>query len=447
MSDSLLSTSAGLIAVVVLVAINGFFVAAEFALITVRRTRVDQMIEEGRAGARAVRFAQDHVDTFIAACQLGITMASLGLGFIGEPALAGLIEPAIEVPLGNLAPAAAQTVAVVVAFALITTLLVVTGELAPKAIALASPERTALLVTPPTNWFSSAFRPVIWLLNTAGWVVLKPFGIRPTVEHAQVTSIEELKLIVMASYEAGLLGEDEQRMVSRVVALSSLNARQVMVPRTEVVALDIRATLDDVLAVVERHTHTRIPVFDGSIDNVVGVVNVKNLLPLLQHRERRFPGLRSLMKPPLNVPETMKVDDLLSQMRRRRLQMAIVIDEFGGTAGVVTIEDILERIVGEVQSELEPAELPQVEERPDGSALLDGLMLVTDVAEQFALDLEGEGYDTIGGYLFGRIGRRPAQGDEIELTGGRTLRVAQLDGLRIARVLLSAPRTEGVREA
>lgn len=436
MDSSAVSIGGRLAAVLLLVGVNGFFVAAEFALVTVRRTQVETMLEARRLGAASVARAQQHLDTFIAACQLGITMASLALGWIGEPALADLVDPATEAIFGSFASAASHTIAVAISFTVITMLHVVAGELAPKGAALANPERAALVVAGPTNLFSIVFKPAIWLLNTAGWAALRPFGIRQVREHAPVGSIEELKLVVMASREAGLLEESEQRMVNRVFALSTLSARHVMVPRTEIGALPVDAGLDDVIRMLQEYGHTRIPVFEETIDNVIGILNTKELIRTLGRGDRRFGGLRRLIRPPLNVPETMKVDDLLVEMRRRRIQMAIVIDEFGGTAGLVTLEDILERIIGEVQSELERPEAPQVAPQPDGSVLLDGLMLVGDVNEQFDLQLEEEDYDTVGGYTFGQIGHRPEIGDEVELPDGRRLRVEALDGLRVARVRL-----------
>jgi CBS domain containing-hemolysin-like protein len=437
--DSLLSTSGRLIAILALVAMNGFFVAAEFALVTIRATRIDQLVEEGRAGAKAARAARGHLDTFIAACQLGITMASLALGWIAEPAMASLIEPPLEATLGIFAEAAAHTVAAITSFLIVTVLLVVAGELAPKGFALAAPERVALLVAPGTNLFATVFKPIIWFLNVSGWIVLRPFGIKPAGEHGPVSSIEELKLVVMASREAGLLDEHEQQMVNRVFTLSNLTAKQAMVPRTEILAVDVDSSLDELVDIVQQARHTRIPVYEGSIDNVIGVLNVKDLFAYLRDRSRPFPGSRRLMRPALLVPESTRLDELLTEMRRTRTQIAIVIDEFGGTAGIVTLENILERLVGDVQSELEAPETPEVVERPDGSFVIDGLMLIDDFNDQFGLRLEDDNYDTIGGYLFGKLGRRPEPGDEVTLPDGRTLQVEALDGLRIARVRVSPP--------
>jgi CBS domain containing-hemolysin-like protein len=441
--EGFLSTSARLLAIVVLVAMNGFFVAAEFALVTVRRTRIDQLVESGRAGARSVQAAHQQLDRFIAACQLGITMASLALGWIGEPALASLIEPPLESVLGFLATAVAHTISVIISFVIVTVLLVVAGELAPKGLALAAPERTALLVAPGTNLFTAIFRPVIWFLNTAGWVVLRPFGIQPRAEHEAVSSIEELKLVVMASREAGLLEVHEQQMVNRVFTLSTLTATQAMVPRTEVIAVDVDASLEELVQLIRDVGHTRFPVYEETIDNVIGVLNVKDLAGLLTSDPSTFPGIRRFLRPALNVPESIRLDDLLTEMRRTRTQIAIVIDEFGGTAGIVTLENILERVVGDVQSELEQPEVPEVVEAPDGSFLIDGLMLVDDFREQFGVRVEEDSYDTVGGFVFGQLGRRPEPGDEVALADGRALRVEELDGLRIARVRLT-PSVVGV---
>jgi CBS domain containing-hemolysin-like protein len=437
--NSFVGESGRLVAIVALIAMNGFFVAAEFALVTVRRTRVEQLVEEGRVGSRAVLRAHNHLDVYIAACQLGMTMAALALGWIAEPAIAVLIGPPFEVVLGVFGDTTVHTVSVAFSFVIVTTLLVVAGELAPKRISLAAPDRVALVVVPVTNVFTTIFKPVIWFLNKARWAVLRPFGIEPAGHTESVSSIEELKLVVMASREAGLLEKREQQMVNRVFTLSTLTTKQAMVPRTKVLAIGVEATVEDILDFVQQARHTRIPVFEGSIDNVIGVLNVKDLLVLLRDRGGPFPGVRRLVRPALIVPESTRLDDLLAEMRHTRMQMAIVMDEFGGTAGIVTLENILERLVGEVQSELESPETPKVVQQPDGSYFVDGMMLIEDFDEQFGLRMEDDDYDTIGGCLFGQLGRRPKSGDEITLPDGRTLRVEALDGLRISRVRLSPP--------
>jgi putative hemolysin len=433
MDDSFLSISGRLLAVLVLVAANGFFVAAEFALVTVRRTRVEQLAMEGDRTARLLRGAIGHVDTYIAACQLGITMASLALGWIGEPALGALLDPVTTSLPDWMGPLASHGAAVALSFAIITALHVVIGELSPKGVALQYSERTAFFVAWPLHAFLVVFRPVIWLFNRAGWVVLKPFGIEPGGEHV-IHSPEELKLLVQESGEAGLFIAGEEEIIRRVLEFSQLAAHQVMIPRTEVVAIPAGASLEDVINTISHFGHTRYPVYADSLDNVVGVIHAKDVI-LAMHSDGGRPfNLRRLMREPVTVPETIRLADVLREMRARGTQMAVAIDEYGGTAGLVMMEDILERIVGELRDEFDrPQELLRT--LPDGSAVIDGLMLIRDFNERFDLDLEEDPYDTLGGYVFGALGRRPQPGDEIRVDG-RTLRVEALDGLRVSRVRL-----------
>ncbi|HET9200095.1 MAG TPA: hemolysin family protein [Dehalococcoidia bacterium] len=440
MDESFLSISGRLLAVLVLVAANGFFVAAEFALVTVRRTRIEQLAIEGHRTARLLRGATSRVDTYIAACQLGITMASLALGWIGEPALGALLEPITTSLPEWMGPLASHGAAVALSFAIITGLHVVIGELSPKGVALQYSERTAFAVIWPLHAFLVVFRPVIWLFNQAGWVVLKPFGIKPGGEHV-IHSPEELKLLVQESGEAGLFLADEEQIIGRVLEFSQLAAHQVMIPRTEVIAIPADASLEDLINTISHYGHTRYPVYAESLDNVVGVIHAKDVILAMHANGGHAFNLRRVMREPVTVPETVSLSDVLREMRSRGTQMAVAIDEFGGTAGLVMMEDILERIVGELRDEFDrPQEL--LRRLPDGSAVIDGLMLVRDFNERFELELDEDPYDTLGGYVFGALGRRPQPGDEIRVDG-HTLRVEALDGLRVSRVrLIESPEAE-----
>ncbi|MDX1661422.1 MAG: hemolysin family protein [Gemmatimonadota bacterium] len=429
-----------LLAVLLLVAANGFFVASEFALVTVRRTRIDELVREGKPIARAVRRALNDIDAYIAATQLGITMASIGLGWIGEPALAALIEPALYgVPLIEQLPdwvpiATSHGFAVLIAFTIITGLHIVLGELAPKTVAIQKAEQTSLVVALPMEWFYRIFRPFITVLNGAGMMVLRAFGFIPVAAgHHVAHTEEELKMIVSASTQAGVLEPAEEEMIHRVFEFADLTANQVMVPRTEVVGLPVGASHDEIEATLDEHGFTRYPVHDGTLDNVVGVVNVKDLLPMLQNGRERL-DLRGVMQTPVVLPESVRVLQLLAGMQANRRHMVVLIDEFGGTAGIVTLRDVLERIVGDVRSEQE-AEWPDIEELDEREALIDGLLLIGDVNEHFGLELDEEEYTTIGGYAFGQLGRRPEIGDEIEPPGCRMV-VEGLDGMRVSRLRL-----------
>ena len=418
--------------VLALVVANGFFVAAEFSIVTVRKTRVDQLIAEGQMGARAVRRAVSDPDGYIAATQLGITMASLGLGWVGEPVLAALIEPVFGIMPVRLAQATAHAVAVAVAFATVTALHIVLGELAPKTIALERPEATALLVVKPTEIFMKVFRPFIRLLNGAGRAVVNMLGLRSRGGHAMVHSEEELKMLVTASQEAGVLEEGEEQMLHRVFSFADLTAGQIMVPRTELVAVEVGTPRGVLIEQVANAQHTRLPVYEKDLDHIVGMLHVIDLVKALGRPDAGI-DVTALARETLTVPETLNASDLLAEMRRRRVREAVVIDEYGGTAGVVTFESLMERIGGEFE-----AGAARIAVRPDASADIDGLALVTDVNAQFGLHIDEEEYSTVGGYVLGRLGRQPRVGDTVEVEG-RRMRVEALDGLRVARVWLSKP--------
>jgi CBS domain containing-hemolysin-like protein len=421
-----------LIAVLALVFANGFFVAAEFSIVTVRKTRVDQLIAEGNWRAHAVRRAVSDPDGYIAATQLGITMASIGLGWIGEPALASVIEPSLTLLPDVMAATTTHTIAVAVSFAIITALHIVLGELAPKTIALERSEATAMWVVKPTEIFMKSFWPFIRLLNGTGRAVVNLLGLRSRGGHAMVHSEEELKMLVTASQEAGVLEEAEEQMLHRVFAFADLTAGQVMVPRTELVAVDADTPDDVALAQVTRSETHRLLVFRTNLDNVVGILHAQDVLRALVAGQGINPG--ALAREALTVPETLAADDLLAAIRRKGVQEAVVIDEYGGTAGLVTFESLMERIVGDGG-----AGGGRVSIRPDGSADIDGLTLVTDINEQFDLDIDEEVFTTVGGYVLGRLGRRTRVGDTIDV-GRRQMRVDAVDGLRVAKVWLSTPK-------
>src|SRR5262245_19933742 len=418
-----------------LVLANGFFVAAEFSIVTVRKTRVDQLIAEGYTRARAVRRAVSSPDRYIAATQLGITMASIGLGWIGEPMLAHMFEPMLE-GLGYLAVATAHTIAAGISFALVTALHIVLGELAPKSIALEKPEGTALVVVGPTELFMKVFWPFIRLLNGTGQAAVRLFGLHGTGEPGLVHSEEELKMLVTASQEAGVLEEQEEQMLHRVFGFADLTAGQVMVPRTEVIAVAAGMPREALVEHIARGGYSRVPVYRESLDDIVGILYVTDLLRAL---ERSGPiNAVALAREALTVPETLRADEVLAEMRRRGVREALVIDEYGGTAGLVTFESLMERIVGDLGNTATGG--PRVNVLADGSAEIDGLVLVAEVNQQFDLHIDQETYTTVGGYVLGRLGRRPQIGDEVDVEG-RRFRVEALDGIRIARIWLSTPST------
>ncbi len=434
----------GIISVFVLVLANGFFVATEFAIVAARRSRIEQMAEEGVANASAAREVVHHLDAYIAACQLGITMASLALGWIGEPAFAHLIEPPLESLVGRFAPAAAHAVAVGVAFSVITALHIVIGELAPKGLAIQLPETTTLWIARPIRLFYIIFRWPITLLNAIGNGTLRVFGLQPASGHEMVHSVEEVQYLVTGMHKAGVVEDSEARIAARAFEFADVNADDVMTPRTEIEAVLVDIGRDQLLARVATGVHTRLPVYGESLDDIVGVLNVRDLFKVLAQPAEEF-DMRSLLRPVTSVPEGKPADGLLDEMRASRRQLAVVVDEYGGTAGIVTIEDLVEALVGRIEEEpalgSEALALTDTQPDPDGSLLLDGLTRLREFEELTGLELEESDHadvETLGGLVMTDLGRIPQAGDTVEVAG-RTLRVEELDGLRVARVRLLPP--------
>ncbi len=435
-----------LLLVIVLVLANGFFVAAEFALVSVRRTRVAELVAQGNQAANWVEKALQNPDRVIAATQLGITLASLGLGWVGEPALAHLLQPLIALFPSEIQSEVSHSIAAGVAFSVITFLHVVVGELAPKSIALQNPEGTALIVARPTIWTEWIFKPAILLLNGAGNFLLKRIGVQPASGHELAHSVEELKMLVTASAEEGVVESEESEMLHAIFDLGDLVVRQVMIPRTEFVALEANVLLPEAIDLATQSTFTKFPVFEDDLDNVLGIVHIRDLLRAQQDPARQNCQARTLAREALYVPETLPVKALLQEFRLRRQHIAIVLDEFGGTAGLVTLEDLLEEIVGEVSDPFDTLQV-EIQKMPDGSALVDGLTLIEDVNETLGLALENPNYDTIAGYFLDLFGRIPQVGDETESDALR-LTVVAMDGMRIDRLrLMRLPWPEEAQES
>ena len=434
MEESILLDLFGIIAIGLLVGANGFFVAAEFSLVSVRRTRIAELITQGNIAAEDVQKAIDDPDRVIAATQLGITLSSLALGWVGEPALAHLIYPIVSLFPSSLRSEISHSISSVIAFSLITFLHVVVGELAPKSIALQDPEHTSLIVARPTLITEKIFKPVIWALNGTGNALLKFFGVEPATGHHLVHSIEELKMLVTASTQGGVVEEEEREMLHAVFDMGEMMVRHVMIPRTEIAAAEADTPIREVINLVSEKTYTKIPVYEDNLDQIIGVVHVKDLLIAIRDIESRTLYARDFLREPIFVPETLTVSGLLRVFRDKRQHIAIVMDEFSGTAGLVTLEDLLEEIVGEVSDPFDRIK-PDFQMLPDGSVLIDGLTQIEDVNERLGLELVEPNYDTIAGYMLGKLGRIPAMHDVVEGSGVR-LRVEELEGMRIVRVSL-----------
>jgi CBS domain containing-hemolysin-like protein len=429
-----LDAGLGLVAVVVLVLLNGFFVATEFSLVSVRRTRIDELVASGNRSAVVVQHALARLDPYIAATQLGITMASLALGWIGEPALAHLIEPLLGFLPANLAGATAHTLAVTLAFVVITTLHIVLGELAPKSIALQRPESTALWVTWPTTVFLKIFWPFIAVMNGAGNMIVRAVGLTPAGGHATVHSSAELRLLVEQSGQAGVLDAEEQEMLINVFSFANRPAHQAMRPRPEVVTIDHDATIRTLIALLADTGHTRLPVIGPQgIDDVQGIVSGKDLF-MAQHDgmvDLDAP-ITSLIRPAFFTPVSKRIGDLLQEMRGKHIRMAILVDEYGGMAGIVTMEDLVEDIVGELADEGE-ADAQDVQTIDERTSIVEGQVRVEDINEELHLNLPKGDYETVAGMILTHLGHIPNPGESLTQQGVR-LTVLDMQGPRIARI-------------
>lgn len=417
-----------------LVLANGFFVASEFALVGARRTRIDAMVEEGVTGARMARDAIQHLDHYISGTQLGITLSSLALGWVGESTVAAILIQWFQGLPDPWNVVASHAVAVAISFALITFLHIVLGELAPKSMALLFPEAVSVWTAGPLIAFSRVFAPFIMFLNGSANLLLKGVGLRAPREAERVHRPEEIEMLLNQSFQHGLLAEEPVEMIRGVFDLSETSAAEVMTPRTQVVAVPSTATVEEVEDVLITSGHSRLPVFEGSIDHVIGVVLARDFWRA--RRDRRHLGLKGLIRSIPFVPETKDLEHLLREMQRQGTHIAIVLDEYGGTAGLVTVEDLVEQIVGEIQDEHEVAHADVEEDLENNRVEVAGRVLVADLNERFGLDLPEEEYTTVAGFVMGRLGRIAEEGDEVEFEGGR-IAVLTMSGRRIERLVMT----------
>jgi len=423
-----------LLIILILVALNGVFVAAEIALVSIRRSRVEQMIEEGRRGAHRVRTLTSDPGRFLAVVQLGVTFIGfLAAAFAGVSLSRPLADWLVGAGLNVDTAGAIALVAVTILVALFT---IVFGELVPKTLALAHPESFATTLAVPIDVMGRLLHPIVILLTRATAAISRLLGAEVSTE--QQISADELRLIVERGGEQGVLEAEEEQMINAVIELGDRRVHEVMVPRVAMAALPAHAGLDQAVDLVVDVGHSRIPVYHDSIDEIVGILYAKDLLPYLKPDAGPRPALRKLLRPPVLVPESMTVDDLLHEFQRRKVHIAIVLDEYGGTAGLVTIEDLLEEIVGEIQDEYDVEE-PIVERLSEHEARVDGRADVDELLELFDLDLkleDAEEYDTVGGLMYHRIGGVPSPGDTVDVDDLR-LTVETTDGRRVGKVLVT----------
>lgn len=421
----------GILALFFLVLMNGFFVAAEFALVSVRRTRIDQLADEGNASARAAQRALQNLDLYIAATQLGITMASLAIGFVAEPAIEHLLHPLF--PEGQFSEAQITAISFGVAFAISTVLHIVFGELAPKSWALQRSEQVSLIVIRPLLIFTAVFQYAIRILNAMGNAVVRLFGLRGVAGHHAAYSEEEIRMIVGASSQEGVLEDSEKELVYNVFDLSDTTTREVMTPRVDMIVVDGASPLRRLLEVNAEHGYSRVPVFQDNADNIVGIAHTGDMLRHLDELDHAV--IADIMRPVYFVPEGMKIKDLLAKMRDKKSHMSIVVDEFGGTTGLVTLEDALEEIVGEIYDETDEDELPMIEVLGEGVYLMDASLTVGEVEEHLGSNLEdGEGeFDTLSGFMTSHFGDIPEAGQSF-VHEGWAFTVENADQRRVIRV-------------
>jgi CBS domain containing-hemolysin-like protein len=419
-----------LIAVGLLIA-NGFFVGAEFALMAARRTRIEQLASEGYGPAKAALKSVRELSFMLAAAQLGITMASLGLGFVAEPAVARVIESGLEgvdLPSGLI-----HSASVVITLAIVVFLHMVVGEMAPKNIAISEPERSALWLAMPFRVYANLFRPLVGMLNGLSNAGVRLLGVEPRDEVLSAHNVKDIEAMISESASAGLLGKLEERLLSGAAEFGERDAASAMVPRTEMVAVPATITPAELEALVVETGHSRLPVFVENLDNIVGFFHAKDLLRIpVEQRDQPLPS--TLIRQMLVVPESRKLPALLFDMRRQRNHFALVIDEHGGTAGIVTIEDVVEELVGEIRDEHDIAELG-IQRLGEKRWLVPGTLRIDEVVDSLSVELPEGDYETVAGFLMDKLGHVPKRGDVVDFNGWR-LSVRVMQRRRVVRVLI-----------
>lgn len=421
-----------LIGIIILLGVNGFFVASEFALVRIRKTRLEELAQRGDGRASLALKMVSRIDSYLGAVQLGVTLASLGLGWMGEPAVSSLVQPLVYqfFPGSTLL---LQSVSLLISFAIVTYVTVVIGELIPKSLAMHNTETILLFVVWPLYVFHKLGWPIIVLFERSAKILLNVFGIQPAKDSDIAHSEEELRLIVSASRRGGILDPMESELIDNVFDFADRMAREVMIPRRDMVCLFIDEPFEENLRTVRETAHTRYPLCKEDKDHVLGMVHIRDLMNYME-KIRENPDLTSIMREVLMVPEGMSVAKLLQLMRHRRIHLAVVVDEYGGTAGLVALEDVIEEIVGAIQDEHDKQVEPEIQRMPDGSYQFEGGVLLDDVLKLLNIRLDEHEEDTVGGYIFGLLGRQPNKGDTIEI-GDYRFKILKTEGFRVLRVV------------
>jgi CBS domain containing-hemolysin-like protein len=419
-----------LILVVLLVLLNGFFVAAEFAMVKVRSSRLEALVLEGNARAKFAQKLTSNLDGYLSATQLGITLASLGLGWIGEPAIAELIRPALNV--FGFSEAIIHTIAFAVAFSIMTVLHIVLGELAPKSVAIQKSEAVTMWSAPLLIGFYKLMYPFIWLLNNAANWLLRMIGIQPASEHEAAHTEEEIRILMKESHKSGHIDQTELALVDNIFDFSDRNAREIMIPRMDMVCLYAQNTFEENLEIALREQMTRYPVCDPDKDNIIGFVHIKDLFSSTVKANNK--NLDTITRNVITVPETISISSLLKIMQKKRSQLAIVIDEYGGTAGLLTIEDIIEEIVGEIQDEFDEERQP-IEAKGKETYSIEGRLLIEEANDFLGINIDMDEVDTIGGWMYSKVESPPRVNQRVEFAGFEFI-ISEVDHLRINRILV-----------
>ncbi len=423
-----------------LVGVNAFFSAAEFSLVAIRQSRVRQLVEEGDARAKIVESLLGDLSQVVSGVQVGITLASLSLGYLGEITLAGILTPLVQSFSKPWAAMVTHAIALIVAFGLLTVLQVILGELVPKSLSLARAEKVALLIARPFSWFLTTFRWAINLLDGAAEKIVRALGVVAPHDHTQARSTEELQVMIQQAHDRGLLPAAEVKVIQSAMEMGEVAVREVMIPRPDVHALSSVATVDEAMRMFATTQRSRIPVYEGSLDHILGFVHIKDMIWVLLDRSRRIEdhqpvpefSIRALLRDVLIVPESKSVSALLAEFRSRRTGLAMVVDEFGSILGLVTLEDILEQMVGEINDEFDVVERPL--ELPDGGVVFDAALKIRELEGRYNITLpEDPSYQTIGGFVLNRLGFIPRGGESFEDDGFR-FTVMEMDNRRISRV-------------
>ena len=395
-----MSTAISLIIFIILIILTAFFVATEFAIVKVRQSRIDQLVAEGRAGSIAAKQVTTHLDEYLSACQLGITVTALGIGMVGERTFEFFLHPLFESV--GIASKYVQPLTIVGAFFIATFLHVVVGELAPKTIAIQKAEEVTLAFSKPIQIFYKILYPFIWLLNGSARVLLKLFGMSPASEHELSHTEEELRILLSESYKSGEINDNELKFVNNVFEFDDTIAREIMVPRTDIIGFEMNSTFEEVLQVISEERYTRYPIFEGDRDNIIGFLNIKDFLT--QGMKKRVTvenfELQAFINPVIRTIETTPIHELLQKMQKERIHIAILLDEYGGTSGMVTVEDILEVLVGDIHDEFDDDEVPAIRKVAENHYIIYSKSLVEDINNFLHTDIQADGIDTIGGWYF-----------------------------------------------